>query len=149
MEIEWRDIFSDEMLDEGEQYYLQGKAKKLVEEDYGWSATVRGTRNYRVRIYENEEEIYSLECTCDDARGGRLCRHMAAALFLLEDTYFYIPVVSPAYANRMRKLAGSSPAESISERSAESAAAKKQSRAGNSSEGGTGLRRGLARTPFY
>ncbi len=87
MEIEWRDIFSDEMLDEGEQYYLQGKAKKLVEEDYGWSATVRGSRNYRVRIYENEEEIYSLECTCDDARGGRLCRHMAASLFLLEETY--------------------------------------------------------------
>ena len=133
MEIEWRDIFSEDMLDEGEQYYLQGKAKKLVEEDYGWSATVRGTRNYRVRIYENEEEIYSLECTCDDARGGRLCKHMAAVLFLIEDTYFYVPVVSPAYAKRMRKPAGSSPAESISERSAESAAAKKQSSAGNSS----------------
>jgi len=82
----WKDLFSDKVLEEGKQYFLQGKAKKLTEEDYGFSAVVRGARNYHVDIFDDEEELM-MYCTCDDGMDGKLCRHMAAVLFLIESEY--------------------------------------------------------------
>ena len=95
----WKTIFSDELISEGTQYFKQGKAKKLSEEAYGFSVVVRGSRNYRVRLYEGEDlfEIRYMECSCDQASTGKLCKHMAAALLLLEDTYLDSPVISPEY----------------------------------------------------
>lgn len=63
----WKTIFSDELISEGTKYFKQGKAKKLSEEDYGFSVVVRGSRNYRVRIYENDDPfvISYMECNCD------------------------------------------------------------------------------------
>ena len=87
LEYDWEELFTGEQMEEALDYYFQGKAKKLTEEHYGFSATVRGHRNYRVRIYEDETGIRSMECTCDLRPGEMVCKHMAAALMLIEDAY--------------------------------------------------------------
>ena len=78
----------------GRSYYQSGKAKKLTEEYDGYSMTVRGSRNYRVHIgTDSIGDITSLSCTCPYADGGDYCKHMAAALYYLENYYgepFYL-----------------------------------------------------------
>ena len=101
LEYDWEELFTEEQMEEALDYYYQGKAKKLTEEHYGFSVTVRGHRNYRVRIYEDKTGIRSMECTCDLRPGEMVCKHMAAALMLIEDAYDYSPVLSPIYAQRM------------------------------------------------
>ena len=82
----WTSAFSTEIRQRGLSYYNAGKAKKLVEEDYGYSMTVRGSQNYRVEIdMDADGYVDDLYCTCPYARGGQLCKHMAAGLYFLED----------------------------------------------------------------
>ena len=95
LEYDWEELFTEEQMEEALDYYYQGKAKKLTEEHYGFSVTVRGHRNYRVRIYEDKTGIRSMECTCDLRPGEMVCKHMAAALMLIEDAYDYSPVTRP------------------------------------------------------
>ena len=100
-EYDWENLFTEEQLEEAQEYYVLGKAKKLTDEPYGFSATVRGHRNYRVRIFEGEYGIFDMECTCGLSSGETVCKHMAAALMLIEDTYEYSPFLSPVYARHM------------------------------------------------
>ncbi|MDO5132507.1 MAG: SNF2 helicase associated domain-containing protein [Eubacteriales bacterium] len=100
----WRELFSKTMLANGEQYYKSGKAKRLQEEDEGFSATVRGTRNYRVRIETRWDDgceiLTDMSCTCPHARDGNVCKHMAAVLFLIEKE-FYPLIVDEEYERRI------------------------------------------------
>lgn len=94
---DWKEIFSNSILAEGREYFLSGKAKRLHEEDDGFFATVRGTRNYHVSIrtrweMEEEEWITGMSCTCRYGRAGSICKHMAAVLYLIEDEYYPLEV---------------------------------------------------------
>lgn len=80
-------MFDAQTLQEGADYFEKGKAKRLTWEAYGFSARVRGNRNYTVRITVDYEGcIDDLECDCADAADGTPCRHMAAAMLLLEES---------------------------------------------------------------
>lgn len=96
----WKSLFDDNTLREGEEYFRLGKAKKPSEDDEGFDVTVRGTRNYRIRIFDDGDSIYNMTCTCDESAGGKLCRHMAAALYLIEDVFEYELEADPEYAAR-------------------------------------------------
>ncbi|MBR1813655.1 MAG: SNF2 helicase associated domain-containing protein [Lachnospiraceae bacterium] len=83
---DWTTLFSAEIRRRGKEYYDSGKTKKIMSEDYGYSMTVRGSRNYHVEIYlDGEEKLEDITCTCPYAAEGRYCKHMAAALYELED----------------------------------------------------------------
>ena len=90
----WTTLFTRTILSRGKSYYQSGKAKKLIEEYDGYSLTVRGSRNYKVHIgTDYDDYIESLSCTCPYAADGQYCKHMAAALYYLEDYYgepFYL-----------------------------------------------------------
>lgn len=90
----WRSLFSQNVLSRGREYYHAGKAKKLslsenpkdpAEEIY--EATVRGTRNYHVRIQAYDKEIESMSCTCPYSAEGNACKHEASVLMAIEDEY--------------------------------------------------------------
>ena len=94
---DWKEIFSSSILAKGREYFMSGKAKRLQEGDDGFSATVRGSRNYYVSIRtrwgkEEEEWITGMSCTCPYAREGNICKHMAAVLYLIEDEYYPLEV---------------------------------------------------------
>ena len=84
---DWRNEFSSSALRQGKEYYLSGKAKRLTVTDTGYTAVVRGTRNFQVTIDADGDELYDMSCTCEDSADGSCCGHMAAALFLIEETY--------------------------------------------------------------
>ena len=87
----WTALFSRTILSRGKSYYQSGKAKKLIEENDGFSLTVRGSRNYTVHIGTDYfGDLESLSCTCPYAAEGEYCKHMAAALYYLEN-YFGEP----------------------------------------------------------
>jgi|GEM_PF-23060 len=102
---DWRELFSKTMLAKGEAYYKSGKAKKVQEEDEGgYSAVVRGSRNYKVCIETEEDDwdaITAMSCTCPQGREGRLCKHMAALLYLIEAEYYPMHV-EEAVLERLR-----------------------------------------------
>ena len=94
---DWKVLFSQTMLTRGRSYFRTGKAKKLQEDDEGgYSAVVRGSRNYKVQIRtrwdEGAEWIDAMSCTCPYARDGSRCKHMAAVLYMIEDQYYPLQV---------------------------------------------------------
>lgn len=84
----WTALFSKTILQRGKAYFQSGKTKKLIEEPNGYSLTVRGSRNYTVHIGTDWcGDVESFSCTCPYAAGGEYCKHMAAALYYLENYY--------------------------------------------------------------
>ena len=99
---DWRDLFDSQTFREGMDYFALGKAKRLTEEDYGFSVRVRGTRNYTVEIHVNwDGQIEDLQCSCDQCRSTGRCRHMVAAMLLLEDTYAEEWELDPDWAEEL------------------------------------------------
>lgn len=91
----WRTMFTQQVLNRGRDYFRAGKAKKLTWEadpddelKAVFSATVRGSRNYKVEIQEDSEEITSMSCTCPYAAEGNYCKHEAAVLYAIEEEYY-------------------------------------------------------------
>ena len=68
---DWRALFDPDTLKNGENYYKVGKAKNLIEEPDLFEVTVRGSRNYKVRIISEFDDMYmwdeitGMQCTCD------------------------------------------------------------------------------------
>ena len=88
---EWTTLFDEDTLAKGMTYYQQGKAKNLVEEPDSFEVTVRGSRNYKVKIITHMEGdhdiIQDMKCTCEAGQEGKICKHKAAALYLISDEY--------------------------------------------------------------
>ena len=99
---DWRALFNERTLAEGLEYFTQGKAKKLTENDFGFSVRVRGSRNYSVEIGVNYEgEIDDLDCSCEESEYTGRCKHMAAALYLLSSKYPEIRELDPEWAEML------------------------------------------------
>ena len=68
---DWRILFDQDTLKKGRRYYQMGKAKNLIEEPGYYDVTVRGSRNYKVRIISEFDDMYmwdeitGMQCTCD------------------------------------------------------------------------------------
>lgn len=81
------DLFNETILDRGEDYYLDGRVKKIQYSDNGNTvrAKVIGTEEYDVEIHFDRSEREFMSCDCPYARDGYYCKHMAAVLYAVED----------------------------------------------------------------
>ena len=104
--LSWKSLFDKETIAKGMSYCSQGKAKRLAQEDYGYSVQVRGDRNYRVEIHlDYSDRISRLVCGCSEAANGGFCAHMAAALHYTEDCLLEKLYLNDLLENRLVKSA--------------------------------------------
>jgi uncharacterized Zn finger protein len=69
----------------GEDYAVAGKVRDLVEEQGEITASVRGTGQYRVRLWQENGDL-AFACTCPIGSDGGFCKHcVAVALVWLSD----------------------------------------------------------------
>ena len=84
--MEWKKYFYETMIKRGRQYYNSGRVKRLHYTNGQWTAIVRGSRHYSVKIRLDENgEIRRMSCDCPFADGGENCKHMAAVLMAIEE----------------------------------------------------------------
>lgn len=101
----WTKLFSDTILKRGKDYFLHGKAKKIVPNDEGFQITVRGTRNYMVEIFLDQDGWYDdVICDCPYAEEGLMCKHMAAAFYLMDDTYADFSPMMDMFMKELRDM---------------------------------------------
>lgn len=81
----WRDLFQDDILGRGVDYFIRNLVENVYVKDNIIEATVYGTEKYKVEIIKEDEEVIDLSCSCPYADAGNNCKHMAAVLFYLED----------------------------------------------------------------
>ncbi len=62
----------------GEDYFVEDKVRALAEHEGAVTASVRGTRRYRVRLWVEENEV-AHSCTCPLGAEGAFCKHCVAA----------------------------------------------------------------------
>lgn len=87
MDINWRQFFSPTILERGKKYYQKGHvfAMRGNNESDTKSFYVQGTNHYMVTITRDDNSIKSMRCTCPYCKEGNFCKHMAAALFMMEE----------------------------------------------------------------
>lgn len=87
MNIEWKNLFSQEILKRGKAYYRNGRVLRMnsTRTDDNYDFLVFGSNRYKVSISIYEDSIANMQCHCPYAREGKRCKHMAAALFGLEE----------------------------------------------------------------
>lgn len=83
--IHWKDCFALSTLKRGEAYARKGVVEELTKSPTAFSAKVQGEAIYQVDIAIQDQEISSMNCTCPLGKGGDLCKHMAAVLFVAVD----------------------------------------------------------------
>lgn len=81
----WRNLFKPWILSRGQEYFECGQVVELKEVDSIVMAEVRGNRAYYVEIHRSGERVTSMSCDCPHAAGAENCKHMAAALFALNE----------------------------------------------------------------
>ena len=80
-------ILGREMLFEGRiyPYYLVNYSEYKLEKPFYYNYIIVGdknsTREYKVVIKNNGEEIYDYACDCQKFKANKMCEHVAAALF--------------------------------------------------------------------
>lgn len=82
--MDWKTLFTREILKRGLAYYRQGKVQSLKEQEDGYSARVKGSRIYKVAIQASGNVVFDTDCSCPYSQEGHYCKHEAAALYLLE-----------------------------------------------------------------
>lgn len=83
--MNWKRYFRDIILQRGKQYYDEGQVTKLSVQKDIYRAKVEGEQVYFVEIKMKNSEIQYMKCSCPYAASGQYCKHMAAALFAIED----------------------------------------------------------------
>ena len=61
----------------GEEYFIKGRVKTIGEQDGTITATVQGTRSYRVKLWIDDGEL-EFSCTCPIGAEGEFCKHCVA-----------------------------------------------------------------------
>ncbi len=83
---EWKSRFQKNTLRQGEEYFNRGRVFELMKQDNTYSAAVVERDRYIVRVTECEgKDGYRMSCSCPHAKSGRCCKHMAAAMYAIED----------------------------------------------------------------
>jgi uncharacterized Zn finger protein len=72
-----RNLADGRAFSRGEDYAIAGRVRDLVERDGAITATVRGTRRYRVRLWEENGDL-AFQCTCPVGDEGEFCKHCVA-----------------------------------------------------------------------
>ena len=81
----WRNLFKPWILARGQEYYECGQVVELKEKGSVVTAEVSGSKAYRVEIQRSGERVTRMVCDCPHAAGGENCKHMAAALYALDE----------------------------------------------------------------
>lgn len=90
MAINWTGLFADKILKRGWQYCQENRVAEVklmrstpAGDRYG--AIVIGNDVYFVQIVVGETSIVDMKCECPYARDGHRCKHMAAALYEMQN----------------------------------------------------------------
>ncbi len=83
--MKWEKLFKSRILERGYEYYQKGKVEILHYSEDTLEAVVSGSEDYNVSIYSEDGEIEDMYCDCPYASDENKCKHMAAALYALED----------------------------------------------------------------
>lgn len=81
----WKDLFQSIILERGLDYFQNGNVSELKVTDTGYSAIVEGSESYDVEIRINRGSVTDMYCSCPYAEDGTYCKHMAAALFAIDN----------------------------------------------------------------
>lgn len=88
MNGKWKKVFDKETLKRGRAYYEDGKVEIVHSYIYGdereYTAIVTGSQAYTVQVLLDADRLRA-NCTCPYAKGWNICKHMAAALFQVEE----------------------------------------------------------------
>lgn len=83
---DWKMQFSRHTLEQGKDYFEQGKVIDLQEKEGVWAAGVLEKQRYDVRLSPRKgKEGYLMSCRCPMASSGAKCKHMAAVFYAMED----------------------------------------------------------------
>lgn len=82
---DWKDLFTQVILDRGLDYYEKDCIKDLTRTSMGYEARVQGTDLYDVEIVMQDRDVVSMDCDCPYADKGNNCKHMAAVLYAIEE----------------------------------------------------------------
>ncbi len=81
----WQNFFTQTILIRGRDYYMRGKVTGLFPSGDMFLARVMGSRLYTVTIEERDGALYRATCDCPHSRSGYYCKHVAAALFAIDE----------------------------------------------------------------
>ena len=83
---EWKTLFPMTSLGNGMQLFKKKKVSLKKEAEDMFSADVIDRKTYHVKVkVKADSSSYKIRCDCPMAIGGQYCRHMAAALYAMED----------------------------------------------------------------
>lgn len=87
IKIDMREWFDLTRTLRGEEYFYDGKVRKLKKEGEEYSARVYGSRMYDVSIkVDDENNVVGMHCNCPYAREAH-CKHMAAVIYEILNNY--------------------------------------------------------------
>lgn len=82
----WMDKFQKNTLALGKDYFDRGRVMELEEKDGTYTAAVVERKRYVVRVSGYEDpKTCRMYCGCPHAKSGSRCKHMAAAMYAIED----------------------------------------------------------------
>lgn len=88
MAFKWEAAFNPAVLSRGKNYFLRGSVHDFVERENMITASVRGAKDYQVRIvFDKLGGISFAECDCPYPHW---CKHMAAVLYVKESRYEFV-----------------------------------------------------------
>jgi len=72
-----RKIAGPAYFERGEGYFAEGRVRGLIEDGESLSAQVRGTEDYRVKLWVEDGQL-AASCTCPLGEEGAFCKHCVA-----------------------------------------------------------------------
>lgn len=84
---EWKQFFPPRILMKGKEYYMDSAVEDVKETNYGYHSYVSGSDLYDVKIHMKNNAVSWMECTCPWAEENDYCKHMAAVLCAIDDSF--------------------------------------------------------------
>lgn len=81
----WDHLFEKSIWNRGRQYFTNGRVTNFQKDGLRCEAEVIGTKPYHVQITLQGKKPPLMTCDCAYAEAGHKCKHMAAALFAVEE----------------------------------------------------------------
>ena len=91
------------ILKRGRDYFRDDHITELEEVEQGsWSAKIQGSDEYDVHIIQDNLQVLSCRCNCL-YDGGLICKHIAAVLYAIEDSFPEYFDKKPRKTNQAKK----------------------------------------------
>ena len=87
--MNWERLFNRTILNRGYHYYRNAGVLDLTETGDRYEAHVQGSGSmiYAVSVDLTDPYLPVMKCSCPFARGGQVCKHMAAVMYRIEAQY--------------------------------------------------------------